>query len=207
VISIPSLIECGVSPTQARIFAAPLAAATDRFDIESPEQVAAFLAQAQHESTNLTRLEENCYYSKVDFIWAAFKRLRNMGRPALELLTRRPQALANVAYAFINGNGSVSSGDGWRYRGRGIFQLTGRANYRAAAKALGPDFEAHPELAAEPVNAALIAGWFWDSRMCNELMAAGDFEAVSTRINGASPANGATERRKLYHHNLTVFRT
>jgi putative chitinase len=206
VIGPTELISIGVGPTQARVFAAPLWVAMKRNDAETIEQQCAFLAQAQHESGDFVHLEENCYYSKVDYIWNAFKRLRSLSKTGLEVLTKNPKGFANVAYAGINGNGNIASGDGWRFRGRGIFQLTGRANYRDAMLALGIDFIRFPDLAAVPENASAIAGWFWKTRGCNQLMLAGDFEGVSEKINGARPANGAADRRKRYAHNLSVLR-
>lgn len=197
------LIACGVNPTQAKLFAPHIQAACERFRINSPAQQAAFIAQAMHESANFTRLEESTYYSKPETIFNTFKRLRPLGMGMLAGYCKAPQALANLAYANINGNGDESSGDGWRFRGRGLFQLTGRANYMAAGDAAGKDYKGHPELVAQPQDAALTAGWFWDTRGLNQLMLRDGIDAVSRRINGG--ANGLEDRRRLYAACLEVL--
>ena len=88
--------------------------------------------------------------------------------------------------------GNTHSGDGPRYKGRGLIQLTGRANYREAGKALGIDLEGNPEKAAEPGVAAKVAGWYWSKYGCNELADKGDFWTITQRINGGQ--NGAKDR-------------
>lgn len=80
--------------------------------------------------------------------------------------------------------GNTEPGDGRRYKGRGLIQITGRANYKACGDALGMDLVGHPELLEEPTNAALSAAWFWDSRNLNELADRGDIRAITKKING-----------------------
>jgi len=109
-------------------------------------------------------------------------------------LARNPQALANRVYGLRMGN--TAPDDGWRYRGRGVFQLTGKSNYRAASDALGQDFVASPDVVAQPVAAALTAGWYWDKSGCSEALAAGGIDSVTRAINGGM--TGAAERRKNY---------
>ena len=94
------------------------------------------------------------------------------------------------------GNGSFTSGDGWRYRGRGLIQLTFRDNYAAASEALGRDYVARPEWVALPPDAVLTAAWFWASAGCNELMLRGLFDATTRRINPAMA--GASDRRMQF---------
>ncbi len=89
--------------------------------------------------------------------------------------------------------GNTEPGDGRRYRGRGLIQITGRANYKACGDALGLDLLGHPELLEEPTNAALSAAWFWDSRNLNELADRGDIRAITKRINGG--LNGYQDRQ------------
>ena len=200
-ITVQSLIAAGVQPTQAKQFAPHIEAACVRFEIKTLSQRAAFIAQAMHESANFTRLEESTYYSSPERIHATFKRLRDV--PLATLAARyikNPQALANLAYANTNGNGDESSGDGWRYRGRGLFQLTGRANYMAAGDAAGRDYKHQPELVAQPLDAAMTAGWFWSTARLNSILDRGGVDQVSKRINGGF--NGATERRELYRRVL-----
>lgn len=196
-ITVARLIACGVGPTQAKIFAPHLAAACERFDIKPMSTVAAFIAQAMHESTNFTRLEEGLYYKTPEGIHRTFDRLRNvpLGTLAAKYI-KQPQALANLAYANVNGNGDESSGDGWRFRGRGLFQLTGRGNYLAAAGASGRPYKDQPELVAQPLDAAMTAGWFWSAARLNSIMERAGIDAVSRRVNGGS--NGLVERRAIY---------
>ena len=183
-ITIATLIAAGVQPTQARIFAEPLAAACARFDITSPARVAGFLAQCRVESTNFTALEEGLFYRSAERIGEVFKRLRPRGFEGLAKLARNPQALANAAYAHINGNGDEASGDGWRFRGRGLKQLTGRANYADAAEALGRPYLEQPDLVAQPVDACLTAAWFWHAAKGNLLADSAQWDAITRAVNG-----------------------
>ena len=195
-ITVLSLIAAGVSPTQAKLFAPHLTAACERFGINTVSLQAAFVAQAMHESSNFTHMEESTYYSTPERIWATFSRLRMIPLGTLAKYCKNPQALANLAYANINGNGDESSGDGWRYRGRGLFQLTGRANYMAAGDAAGRPYKALPELVAQPQDGAMTAGWFWAITRLNSIFERGGIDAVSRRINGGD--NGLADRRDLY---------
>lgn len=92
--------------------------------------------------------------------------------------------------------GNTHPGDGRHYKGRGWLQLTGRANYRAAAEALGVDLEAQPELAATPAVAARVAGWYWTTHGLNALADQGDFRAITRRINGG--LNGEAQREEYF---------
>ena len=203
-ITIQNLIAAGVQPTQAKQFAPHIEAACERFEIKTLSQRAAFIAQAMHESSNFTRLEESTYYSTPERIHNTFARLRNVSAAVLGVnYVKKPQALANLAYAGINGNGDEASGDGWRYRGRGLFQLTGRANYLAAGDATGRDYKAQPELVAQPLDAAMTAGWFWSTARLNSILDRGGVDQVSKRVNGGY--NGIVERRELYRRVLEAL--
>lgn len=196
-IDVTRLIACGVQPTQAKVFAEPIAKVFERFEIKATNCQAAFIAEAAVESLNFTRLEESTYYSTPERIHAVYARLRNVPLGVLAAgYTKKPQALANLAYANVNGNGDESSGDGWRFRGRGLFQLTGRGNYLAAAAAAGRPYKDQPELVAQPLDAAMTAGWFWATARLNSIMERAGIDAVSRRINGGS--NGLVERRERY---------
>lgn len=183
-VTIASLVAAGVGPTQARVFAAPLAAACRRFAITTPARIAAFLAQCRAESQNLTVLEENLYYTRAERIRDVFKRLRGRGLDDIAKLVRNPEALANAAYAGVNGNGDEASGDGWAFRGRGLIQLTGRANYADAAEALDYPYHQFPELAADPGHACLTAAWFWHSNKLNVLADSWQIDAITRAVNG-----------------------
>jgi putative chitinase len=198
------LIAAGIAPTQARIFAEPLERAFLRFDIGTRARRAAFIAQASHESSAFTRLEEGLYYRSPERIAEVFKRLRPLGMAELAKLARNPEGLANKAYANVNGNGDESSGDGWKYRGRGIFQLTGRANYMAAGDALAHDYKGHPDLVSQPIDAAMTAGWYWATAGCNALADSAQIDAITKAINGPAML-AADERRSLFDEALRAF--
>lgn len=183
----------------AGVFVPALNQAMARFSIVSPVRAAAFLAQVGHESTQLTRLVENLNYSAQGLANTWPTRFRGAdGKPnALAMqLQGNPEAIANSVYANRNGNGPETTGDGWRYRGRGLIQLTGRANYRAAGAGVGADLEQVPQLLEQPVYAARSAAWFWDEHGLNELADAGEFSAITKRINGG--LNGQAERVALW---------
>ncbi|HFS0815193.1 glycoside hydrolase family 19 protein [Pseudomonas aeruginosa] len=191
---------------RAGFFVPALNVAKERFGITAPVRVAAFLAQVGHESSQLTRLVENLNYSARGLAATWPSRYRGAdGKPnALALnLARHPQAIANNTYASRNGNGDDASGDGWRYRGRGLLQITGRLNYCAAGAGLGLPLEAEPELLEQPEFAALSAAWWWASHGLNELADRGEFAAITRRINGGT--NGLEERLALWERAKAVL--
>ncbi|MDI6529487.1 glycoside hydrolase family 19 protein [Pseudomonas otitidis] len=173
--------------------------ATSNFSLTTPTRQSAFLAQAAHESAGFTRLTENLNYSATGLAATWPGRFRGAdGQPnaLARALNRRPEAIANVVYANRMGNGPEASGDGWRYRGRGLLQITGRAQYQRCGAALGLPLVEQPDLLAHPEPAVLSAAWFWQVNGLNELADAGDFEAITRRINGG--LNGLAERRALW---------
>lgn len=190
------LIACGIAPTQARAFEEPLREAFKSFEINAPARMAAFIAQAAHESRGFSRLEEDLWYTSPE-------RIREMwpGRvpslAAAAALLRRPEMLANRVYSNRLGNGDEASGDGWRYRGRGLFQLTGRANYMAAGEGLGVDYKVDPSLVSQPPDSAFTAAWYWSVMGLNALADNGDIDAITRRINGPGMV-GADERRTAF---------
>ncbi|WP_236214453.1 glycoside hydrolase family 19 protein [Metapseudomonas otitidis] len=187
----------------AGVFVSAINRAAARYDITSRVRLAAFLAQAGHESAELTRLVENLNYGAAGLAntWPVRFALDPTARPRqpnglAQRLERQPEAIANCVYADRMGNGPAASGDGWRYRGRGLFQITGRAQYQRCGNALGLPLVEHPELLERPEHAALSAAWFWEDNGLNALADAGDFEAVTRRINGG--LNGLAERSILW---------
>ena len=130
-------------------------------------RVAAFLAQIAHESQELNRLVENLNYSAAALMSTWPKRFPTLADA--EPYARQPERIANRAYANRLGNGAEQSGDGWRYRGRGIIQVTGRGNYHEIGAALALPLDVQPELLEQPANAALSASWFWKSHLLNPL--------------------------------------
>lgn len=186
----------------------PLNAAMTRFEITTPPRMAAFLAQAAHESNQLCWLVERLEYSakRLIAVWP-----RRFPTPAqAEAYAYSPERLANFVYANRLGNGDAASGDGWRYRGRGIFQLTGRGNYRRVGEALGLPLEAEPELLEQPRYAALSAAQFWQARGLNELADdrsddndLTDFERICVLVSGGRI--GLAARKAYWETAKTVF--
>jgi len=153
------------------------------FDIsDRPNRLHFFLAQVAHESGGLTVIEENLKYSakRMTEIWPS----RFPILAAAEPFANNPEALANKVYASRMGNGSPESGDGWRYRGRGYIQITGRDGYRAIGAATGIDLEAHPDRAAAPEDALRVACGFWKWKNVNMACDEGDFPRVTRLVNG-----------------------
>ena len=173
------------------------------YDISTPQRQAAFLAHCILESAHFTRLEENLFYTTPERIRAVWpSRFRNAEEAAP--FARNPKALANRVYAHRNGNGDEASGDGWRYRGRGLFQLTGRANYAAAGRGVGRPYEAEPERVAEPTDACLTAAWFWTTNGGNARIDRGDFNGTTRMVNGPAMLH-ARERLALYQQGVEAL--
>lgn len=175
-------------------FAEPLTAAMDEFDIVSPVHRAAFLAQIAHESAELSRVEENLRYSPAR-IMEVFPRHVSSWADA-ERLSKSPDKLASRVYADRMGNGNEASGDGYRFRGRGLIQLTGRDNYRLAGSALHLPLLEKPDQASDVGAACRSAAWFWFSHGLNALADAGNFMAITKKINGGT--NGYTDRCRYW---------
>lgn len=191
----------GATLDDAQLFLPFLQGTCKAYDITSPHRLSAFLAQAGHESGGLSRLEENLNYSVEALmrVWPS----RFLTKEIAQNYARRPEALANFVYANRMGNGDEASGDGWKYRGKGLIQLTGKDNHHLCGVALGEDFITHPERLLLPVNAALSAGWFWDTNRLNTLADRGDIEGITRRINGGD--TGLPHRLALYSRALSTF--
>lgn len=202
-ISFSTLVAAGIAPTQARVFAGPLADACARFGIDTPVRVAGFVAQCRVESANFTTLEESLYYTSPERIRKIFP----SRVPDLEVaarLARNPKAMANRVYAGRLGNGDEASGDGWRFRGRGLKQLTGRYNYTQAALALGQPYVERPDLVAEPGGACLTAAWFWSQHGCNTFADSSQWDAITRVVNGPGMLQ-AFERRQYSNDGVRAF--
>lgn len=189
----------------AGVFVSALAMAMTRFRITSPVRQAAFIAQCGHESQHLTKLSESLYYKDAERVVALFKtgfdKNRNSRAEPAEIedakgYLRNTEKMANRVYANRMGNGPESSGDGYRYRGRGLIQITGRDTYRLCGQALGLPLLDRPELLEQPENAALSAAWYWWDRGLNDLADAGLFDGITRKINVASA--GLADRRELW---------
>ena len=179
----------------------PLNETFSRFDISNPLRQAAFIGQAGHESGNFTRLSEGLSYSaeRLMVIWP--KRFPNI--EIAQKYARNPKALANFTYANRMGNRDEASGDGFRFAGAGLFQLTGHANFYHAGQALGEDFVMQPELVKTPKYAALTAGWFWSTHKLNQYADSRDYKTMTKKINGAYI--GLADREKEINHALAVL--
>lgn len=185
-------------------WAAALNEAMREFGIESRLQAAHWLAQLAHESAEFTRLVESLNYSSAERIVAVWpfrfwvpsakEPLRPHVRRDAREFVGNAILLANCVYAGRNGNGNESSGDGWRYRGRGPIQITGRANYARAGQALGLPLVETPEIVVDPDVGARVASWFWSDRGIGPLADADDLVAVTKRINGGT--HGLDDRRR-----------
>ena len=189
----------------------------ETFDIDTPNRVAAFLAQTSHESAGYTMLEENLNYSDVTMaaVWPnrfavqepdpnkpgktrpkKDEKGKNIPNSFAKALHRKPEAIANAVYSNRMGNGTIESGDGWKHRGMGLKQLTGKDNHKRCGEALGVDFVANPERLLEPLYAALSAGWFWKTNNLNRFADAGDIKGMTQVINGG--LIGLAQRQALY---------
>lgn len=178
----------------AQLHAAALEAARAGSTVNTPRRLCHFMGQVFVETGGFTAMEENFNYRNPERLDAVFSAVRGT-EDARALIARGAEAIANRVYAGRLGNGDEASGDGWRYRGSGYKQLTGRANFRDIGNRIGIDLEGHPELARNPADAARVAFAFWDSRGCSPLADAGDIEGVTERVNG--PARlGLAERRE-----------
>ncbi len=168
--------------------------AADKYAINTQERMAAWLAQLAEESGEFNRLVENLNYSAEGLRATWPKRFT----PALAAeCARKPERIANVVYGGRMGN--TLPDDGWRYRGRGLAQLTGRDNYEAASMALDRPLLDSPELLETPAVAAGAAGWFWQSRGLNALADAEQFDEIVQRWNGG---HTGLDKRRLYWQNF-----
>lgn len=203
-LSLGSLIVAGIAPTQARTFLDPLRAACDRFDINTASRLAGFVAQCRVESNNFTTLEENLNYRSPDRLRAIFPSRVVSLSDAASLVARGPKAIAARVYAGKNGNGSEASGDGWAYRGRGLIQLTGRANYSDASTELGFGYIADPDLVATPQHACLTAAWYWHVHKLNTFADTAQWGAITRAVNGLGMLH-ADLRRQYSEEGLQAF--
>lgn len=178
----------------------PLLQALPRYKINTPMRQAHFLAQVAHESGEFNTLEENLSYTAVRLMSVWPKRFPSVS--SAQPYERNPEKLANFVYGGRMGNGPPESGDGWRFRGRGLIMLTGKSNYVSASSETGFDLIAYPDLLSKPNAACHVAAWFFSSRGCNELADditgdndKEDFERITQLINGGLIG---LEHRRIY---------
>jgi putative chitinase len=158
----------------------PLQETFEKYQINTPKRQACFIGQCMHESGGFKFLKENLNYSAKALMntWPS----RFPDADTAEKFERQPEKIANKVYSGRMGN--TEDGDGAKYIGRGLIQLTGKDNYKAFGDAIGEDLVANPQLVEEPRYAALSAGWFWNKRGLNALADAMDITTLTVRING-----------------------
>jgi len=171
------------------------------YGIDTPQRIAAFLAQCAHESGNFVFLKENLNYK-----WASLRKVFPKYFPTDELAQayeKQPERIANRIYGSRMGNGNEASGDGYRYCGRGLIQLTGRNNYEAFADSI----ESTPEEVSAYLEtfegAVQSACWFWETNNLNQFADTDDIKTMTRRINGGFI--GLEDRIKHYEHAKHVF--
>lgn len=216
--SIEHLIAAGVRRDVAERWLPAVRHALYVFGIDTPSRIAAWVAQTAHESGGYTMLEENLNYRAATMAacWPArFAVLgpdkkplkdtqgKNIPNKFALAIERKPETIANVVYSARMGNGPVESGEGWRYRGRGLKQLTGKDNYTRCGQSLKVDLLETPDLLLQPEHAALSAAWFWSANGCNKFADAGDIEGLTKRINGG--LIGIDDRKKRYKAALAAM--
>ena len=211
------IVAAGVKPDVAEKWTAAIQQACREFGIDTPRRIAGFLSQCAHESGGFTMLQENLNYRAATMatVWPTRFAERepdpknpgktrakkdakgaNIPNKFATALERKPEAIANVVYANRMGNGPTESGEGWKFRGRGLKQLTGKDNHRACSKGLGVDLVENPDLLLEPAYAARSAAWFWSTNNCNKFADAGDIEGLTKKINGG--LIGIEDRKRRY---------
>jgi putative chitinase len=171
------------------------------YDINTPQRVAAFVAQCAHESGSFVFIKENLNYRAASL-------MKTFGKyfPTQELAAQyanRPEKIANRVYANRMGNGDEASGDGYRFCGRGLIQLTGRDNYAFFAGSLYIPVEEASEYLATFEGAAQSACWFWETNNLNRFADAGDIKGLTRAINGGYI--GLEDRISHYEHALHVM--
>lgn len=188
------------TPALAEKWAIPLQFVCDKYEINTPERIAGFLAQVGHESGGLRFTIENLNY-RADALTRVWPSRFPPG--VAESYAMQPERIANRAYADRMGNGNEASGDGWAYRGRGLIQLTGKDAYAAFSLAADNNALLEPNLVAEVELAALSAGWFWSSNGLNALADNKDIVGMTVRVNGGT--NGLDDRQMRYSRLISVL--
>lgn len=171
------------------------------YEINNNLRKAAFLAQCIHESGGFVFLTENLNYKAESLVRVWPKYFPNLS--VAKQYERNPEKIANRAYANRMGNGSEESGDGWRYCGRGLIQLTGKSNYQAFADSIETPLQSIPEYLQTFEGAVQSACWFWETNNLNALADKKDILGLTKKINGGTI--GLDDRIKHYEHALHVL--
>ena len=172
-----------------------------KYEINTVDRVAAFLAQCGHESLDFTVLQENLNYGAKGLL-GLFKKYFPNEALAKEY-DRKPEKIANKIYANRMGNGPESSGDGWAHRGRGAIQLTGKLNYQAFANSIGVTLDDAIHYCETMDGAIESACWFWSKNKLNVIADKNDIVLLTKKINGGTI--GLEDRKKHWEHNKEVL--
>ena len=178
-----------------------LSLALPDYEINTPQRVAAFMAQCAHESGGFRALKENLNYKA-----ASLRRVFPKYFPDDNIAAHyagKQEMIANRVYGGRMGNGPEETGDGYRYCGRGLIQLTGKSNYQAFADSIETPVEEIPEFLATFEGAVQSACWFWEANNLNQFADRGDILTMTKRINGGTI--GLEDRIKHYNHALHVL--
>jgi len=177
-----------------------LSEALPDYDINSPQRVASFLAQCGHESGGFTAIKENLNYKAESLVrvWPKYFNTGNANDYA-----HNQEKIANRAYASRMGNGDEASGDGYRFCGRGLIQLTGRSNYQAFADSIQEDINNLPDYLATFEGCVQSACWFWEANNLNQYADNYDLLTMTKKINGGTL--GLDDRTARYKKALQIM--
>jgi putative chitinase len=173
-----------------------------KYDINTPNRIAGFFAQCGHESMNFTALSENLNYRAETLEKLFSKYFSKAGRNAADY-AKQPEKIANVIYANRMGNGDTASGDGFKFRGRGVIQLTGRDNYTSFGMSIGLMATDVIDYVQTKKGALESACWYWSSRKINLACDENDIVKMTKLVNGGTI--GLEDRRKHYEQALAVL--
>ena len=220
-IELHNVTAAGVKQEVAEKWIDAIRQTCERFEINTKRRIAGFLSQCAHESGGFTMLTENLNYRAATMAACWPNRFAEQGtdkKPKKDAqgkliptkvalaLEKHPEQIANIVYASRMGNGPTESGEGWKFRGRGLKQLTGKDNYTRCGNAIGFDLVSDPDKLLEPQYAALSAGWFFSSNNCGEIIdsdADDAFIKLTKKINGGTI--GLEDRSKRFKAVLKSF--
>lgn len=179
----------GISNFNADLFYDPILNALAWGGIDKPPHIAAFLAQFSHETQSFSVLVENLNYSAQGLVATWPTRFSDVGEPNkfyAEKYARHPDMIANLVYANRMGNGPEQSGDGYKYRGRGLPMVTGKDYYSACGDGIKADLINNPQLLEQPICASLAGAWVWKDKSCGNYIDKNDFTGLTRAINGGT---------------------
>ena len=185
-----------LDPAKCAILAEAITEALPEGNINTPRRLAHFMAQCAHETWGFKHLVESLFYTDAVHLLHTFPGHIVSLSDAKDLIQKGPEAIGNRIYANVLGNGDEDSGDGWRYRGRGFIQLTGKYNYKTVGRQTGAPLDRKPEILEDPKQAAISAAKFWDFHACNEHADSDDITSITHRINPS--LDGFDDRRNWY---------